>query len=137
MCWHPFQYAIFMDRNFYQRCRTESAFAACDGCRVSDAADQRFYAKFFTDSNSNRLAVTSTGIYSHAESDTHADSAATNKNYSEPDSNAHTVTHSDSHAAKQSQGESNANTRRANPRLDEYRDPPKTKPADFISAGPG
>ena len=77
---------------------------------------QRFRSKFFAyaDSNSNSLALAGAGLYSDAKPDAHADSAASNKNYREPDSNSCilTLTYSGSHAARQSQsaGEPHANS---------------------------
>jgi len=85
-----------------------SLFGAHDCDRVPHFSRQRFRSKFFAyaNTNSNGFALAGTGLYSHAKPDAYADSASSNKNHREPDSNAYTVTHSDSYAARQSQSAS-------------------------------
>jgi len=105
----------------------------------------RFRSKFFAnaDSNSNGLALASTGLYSHAKPNAHADSAASNKNYRKPDSNAFTLAHSGAYAARQSQsaGESHANSNawirglRQEPGSYPNKFPAKEKPASFLTGG--
>jgi hypothetical protein len=101
-----------MDQSFSWHYCAGSLAGARDCDRVPHFSRQRFRSKFFAYANTNGLALASTGLYSHAKPYPYADSAASNKNYREPDSNSCTLTHSDSYAARQSQpaGESYSNS---------------------------